>query len=85
MEHYFILAVSSVCEYESYFDASVWDVLYDNSAFRAVAKIVRWISLVTTWVTPNTCKPLVWNGMGSFNATETVCLKKYLQMITTEA
>lgn len=47
----------SVSEYKSRVKASVWNALYDNPAFKAVAKIVRWIShslngSVIPWVAP---------------------------------
>lgn len=55
----------SVCEYKLHMKDSVWDVLYDNPAFKAVAKIVRWINSVIPWVAPKPSR-VRWNGFFQF-------------------
>lgn len=68
----------SVSEYKSHVKASVWNALYDNPAFKAVAKIVRWIShslndSVIPWVAPKLSR-VRWDGFFEFYR-NSVCIE----------
>lgn len=73
MEHCFITAIIisvcvfvCVCVSANYMLRPLYgDALHDNPAYKAVAKIVRWISSVIPWVTPKPSR-MEWNGFFQF-------------------